>query len=562
MEVIHLIVTALILFMSGSALVYSGYSQDEKDNEESDDDIVPISDPEEIQEFKEQYAPEAKNAESVVADETAEDEVELPVLKLSDDEPSPASDVLTSADESQDESSPELDEERPSLNLTPVAESTVTEIQDTTEPDTPTDVNPQQQLLEDQLRDLRLQIDEQAREANQKIQDLTQSKQDLERALEEERAKSHSSAEPSVDEEQLKQQAERLTQAEGSVVRLTGENSRLLEQVKEQTDSMEALKGEIDALKNAPAQPRAEDQARIDELQAQLTQVNQSQSEELGRVQAEQERLKQELDGARQELEAERQKLAAANDNKSEELKQQFESQRTELEQENQRLAQQVADHNAQIVRLQEETEKLREESRVLREQEGLKTEALQAEINQQKEQLHAERQADVAAIDKLKNEKQSLLDAEAKDKATIAALEHRINEMNQSLQEEINKAKQRALSDASEEKRKLANDLTAMEEKMAFSKITYEQKIIDLNSELYKIKSTMPAEGTGTAQQVESLEAELKKLKDTNSHLLEKERTLVYELSKSRAQAAGLEKICQDFKRQMMEAAKARNKS
>ena len=43
-----------------------------------------------------------------------------------------------------------------------------------------------------------------------------------------------------------------------------------------------------------------------------------------------------------------------------------------------------------------------------------------------------------------------------------------------------------------------------------------------------------------------------LQKLKEFNAYLLEKENILEYELAKNRAQALGLEKICEDFKIQL----------
>jgi len=49
-----------------------------------------------------------------------------------------------------------------------------------------------------------------------------------------------------------------------------------------------------------------------------------------------------------------------------------------------------------------------------------------------------------------------------------------------------------------------------------------------------------------------QKLEAAFKKFESFNAHLLEKEKLIQYELVKSRAQAMGLEKICEDFKTQI----------
>ncbi|MBI5415478.1 MAG: hypothetical protein HZA29_01550 [Candidatus Omnitrophica bacterium] len=54
------------------------------------------------------------------------------------------------------------------------------------------------------------------------------------------------------------------------------------------------------------------------------------------------------------------------------------------------------------------------------------------------------------------------------------------------------------------------------------------------------------------------ALEQNLGKTRDFNAYLLEKEKVLQYELTKQRAQALGLEKICEDFKIQIDDLTKA----
>jgi len=49
-----------------------------------------------------------------------------------------------------------------------------------------------------------------------------------------------------------------------------------------------------------------------------------------------------------------------------------------------------------------------------------------------------------------------------------------------------------------------------------------------------------------------QNLKDDFKKTKEQNTHLLEKENIMEYELSKNRAQNLGLEKICEDFKVQI----------
>jgi len=49
-----------------------------------------------------------------------------------------------------------------------------------------------------------------------------------------------------------------------------------------------------------------------------------------------------------------------------------------------------------------------------------------------------------------------------------------------------------------------------------------------------------------------QGLKNDFEKTKEHNAHLIEKERFMEFELSKNRAQALGLEKICEDFKVQI----------
>jgi len=52
-------------------------------------------------------------------------------------------------------------------------------------------------------------------------------------------------------------------------------------------------------------------------------------------------------------------------------------------------------------------------------------------------------------------------------------------------------------------------------------------------------------------------LEQNSQELNEFNQRLIEKERILLYELTKSKAQSMGLEKICADFKIQIDELSK-----
>ena len=87
-------------------------------------------------------------------------------------------------------------------------------------------------------------------------------------------------------------------------------------------------------------------------------------------------------------------------------------------------------------------------------------------------------------------------------------------------------------------------------EKEISVAKENVSQELIEVSENLAELK------GKNEEMIIERQEGKHnnEKLKDFNQHLIEKEKILKYELTKSRAQSLGLEKICEDFKIQIEE--------
>lgn len=120
--------------------------------------------------------------------------------------------------------------------------------------------------------------------------------------------------------------------------------------------------------------------------------------------------------------------------------------------------------------------------------------------------------------------------------------------------------------------------NLASLQEDMEIVKMRYDQKLKEALSELESLKHRQEqGEGSGSRdleaaeavsgdelverlkkekeeliQSRENLENDLAQLKEVHDRLREKERLLQYELTKNRAKAIGLEKICKVYKEQM----------
>ncbi|HQP10597.1 MAG TPA: hypothetical protein PKV41_04365 [Candidatus Omnitrophota bacterium] len=88
-------------------------------------------------------------------------------------------------------------------------------------------------------------------------------------------------------------------------------------------------------------------------------------------------------------------------------------------------------------------------------------------------------------------------------------------------------------------------------EQKAEASKIEFEALSAKLIESIATIEG-LKRENNDLKQSLEDLKEAFKKTGELNDHLLKKEKMLQYELTKNRAQALGLEKICEDFRAQI----------
>jgi len=138
------------------------------------------------------------------------------------------------------------------------------------------------------------------------------------------------------------------------------------------------------------------------------------------------------------------------------------------------------------------------------------------------------------AAISKLKAERDDLLDQVKKREEQAAELHENLATLQKTGDEKLKTVQATAdqlRAQRDEEERagpKISKD--RFDESMA--------TIEDLKQENQKLQ-----------QAVQDLKDHFKKTEELNAHLLEKEKKMQYELTKNRAQALGLEKICEDFK-------------
>ena len=83
------------------------------------------------------------------------------------------------------------------------------------------------------------------------------------------------------------------------------------------------------------------------------------------------------------------------------------------------------------------------------------------------------------------------------------------------------------------------------LESQLVFSQKESERQLQETQATIKNLKEEKDALITAASD----LEMNLQKTKELNAFLLEKDEMMLYELSKNRAQAMGLEKICEDFK-------------
>ena len=271
-----------------------------------------------------------------------------------------------------------------------------------------------------------------------------------------------------------------------------------------------------------------------------------------------------------------------ATDGKIKEELEQLRRKNQDLSAENERLNEalkkEMAAQNMKTISVEEQKTLAEREQRFALAQQSL--DQITKENLQMKDQLKNEK--DNAAclektIESLKNEKSQI---EMRETLKINDLNREVGGLRL-VQEEVERHKQslakveRDFYDAKQHKEAAEEKLKMLErdyeERLEKSKEHFEslslqqqatiQKQVQLIGErLSEAMATIAAlkkEKEDWHKNNEGAVLEQQKTRDLNTQLAERERQLQYELTKSRAQALGLEKICEDFKLQIEEMAK-----
>jgi predicted nucleic acid-binding Zn-ribbon protein len=182
-------------------------------------------------------------------------------------------------------------------------------------------------------------------------------------------------------------------------------------------------------------------------------------------------------------------------------------------------------------------------------------------------QKLRADKGGDPAVLENLRKEKESFQSQLNGNLAKMSELETELTRAK-SGSEEVQQAK----STLSAENLALKKGLTQITSKIShveeefrrIQKKTSEElsSAQQANDRLQKEIDGLTRQKDDNAKRIQELDvnlaqtkaqsSELKRLKDTNAFLLEKEKRLQLELTKSRAMALGLEKICEEFKIQL----------
>lgn len=555
MIILPLIIIALGSFCAGTFLIFKGYQQDADEVvKDLEPGVVPISDPKEIDDLKQNFisAQELRDEKSQSPEHSA---VDAPADLL----------IHTEAPISPED-------QRPTLASLHEGDS---------------------QELESEFRQkidqLTYRLKEQEEDAKAKIFELTEDKRKLEDALRRELdSKENSSG--SEDELAVKKELEeRAARAESLIKSLTEENQNYNEQIQEQADEINLLKNEIKSIESEDKGGRVDPQ----ELKIKEDKLLEAEGSVV-RLMAENQRLQDQLNDQAQQIirlqEEQKSAISRAEEDlakvdpqrlkEAEEKVMDAQENIVRLTEENHQLNSQIQQQTDRINELNADINAVRSQSQEFEVKEKIKLDALQNELETQKQQIFEERQSDLATIVKLKNEKQALVDQENQYKNRISALELKIKEADSSYREELSKQKLAVKAEQESSLEQLKIQLAESQQKQAeltersdSLKLNYEKRIIELNAEMDSLRSSLlkqesvvneaAAESQANKEEiawererlfreVEELKAKCEKLEASNAHLQEKDKMLAYELSKSRAQALGLERICKDFKRQM----------
>jgi predicted RNase H-like nuclease (RuvC/YqgF family) len=185
-------------------------------------------------------------------------------------------------------------------------------------------------------------------------------------------------------------------------------------------------------------------------------------------------------------------------------------------------------------------------------------------------QKLRAEKGGDPDILEDLRKEKESFQGQLNGNLEKISQLETELT-CAKSGSEEVKQAKQ-AVETLSAENQALKEGLTQITSKISHVEEEFrgiQRKIAEdfavaeqVNDRLQKEIDGLTRQKDDNAKRIQELDTnlaqtkaqsgELKRLKDTNAFLLEKEKRLQLEFTKSRARALGLEKICEEFKIQL----------
>ncbi|MBL8012631.1 MAG: hypothetical protein JNN05_02160 [Candidatus Omnitrophica bacterium] len=108
----------------------------------------------------------------------------------------------------------------------------------------------------------------------------------------------------------------------------------------------------------------------------------------------------------------------------------------------------------------------------------------------------------------------------------------------------------QEALIKIKEENLLLKDAKKLLDAKMSVMEDDFKNKL----EEAKEIMASLAAEKEELSSQIDYLEKDVSKYRDLNTTLIDKAKILQYELNRHRAQASGLEKVCENFKIQMEE--------
>jgi chromosome segregation ATPase len=205
------------------------------------------------------------------------------------------------------------------------------------------------------------------------------------------------------------------------------------------------------------------------------------------------------------------------------------------LKGENQLLNIQIEEQELKVSHIERDVDNIRHKFEESQRKEHMAIQEWEGEITRircEKENVLQDRERLV----KLETENQTLIAQLRKGEQNIAALQENLRLVEKENEQKLNEANA------------IINSLNTKEAQRVQSQGT-------LNEQLSESKETIETLQQEREQMVHAkadLETELKKIKDFNARLLEKEKMLQYELTKNRAQALGLERICEDFKIQI----------